>query len=404
MDTGIEQKPRGQVLILVALSLLVLFAFVALGVDVGQAYRERRSMQNAADAGALAGAYELCFGDGVTQADREADAITEATDYATTRNGADGAEVMVNAPLTVTVVASKTVSTFFAGLIGFDKIDVDADATAACGKAQAAGLVWPIGFDMTSFPDEQDCGRKVVLWEDGNSDCCSYNCRDYYEYVKQGNQYIFRGKLDVTTENDPGCNNDPPDPMLSGNYYEPQYTTLQGRLWLDISAGLLNFDDPCHHGGCNADELKSRIRGYNNQGETCISWMTSPVCVPGKEGLVNVAWATAGEQEDTIVLIPLYNPYYSEGGPEPCTITTGDPGDSCSSDRYQIEDFGCVRILGSFYFQDWSLSNRKRVIIGEIPCEANGQSHNECGRLLSYTSGEEPKPGDPKAVNLIPTD
>ena len=40
----------------------VLIGFLALAVDMGNAYVERRRMQNAADAAALAGAREMCLG------------------------------------------------------------------------------------------------------------------------------------------------------------------------------------------------------------------------------------------------------------------------------------------------------------------------------------------------------
>ena len=52
----------GQTLIYVAISMIVLLGFVALAVDVGYLYAERRHMQNAADAGALEAARALCFG------------------------------------------------------------------------------------------------------------------------------------------------------------------------------------------------------------------------------------------------------------------------------------------------------------------------------------------------------
>jgi Flp pilus assembly protein TadG len=56
------QKSRsesGQILILLAVGFVVLMAFVALALDGGAIYFDRRSAQNAADAAALAGAYQL---------------------------------------------------------------------------------------------------------------------------------------------------------------------------------------------------------------------------------------------------------------------------------------------------------------------------------------------------------
>ncbi len=47
---------RGQVLMLVALMLVVLVGFAALGIDVAYMYSVRHELQRCADSGALAGA------------------------------------------------------------------------------------------------------------------------------------------------------------------------------------------------------------------------------------------------------------------------------------------------------------------------------------------------------------
>lgn len=52
-------RERGQALILAALGMAVFLAFVAMAIDVGIAYQERRNLQNAADSAALAGAKVL---------------------------------------------------------------------------------------------------------------------------------------------------------------------------------------------------------------------------------------------------------------------------------------------------------------------------------------------------------
>ncbi len=52
-------RKRGQSLVIIALSATALFGIIALGLDAGRLYFERRDVQNAADAAALAGAQEL---------------------------------------------------------------------------------------------------------------------------------------------------------------------------------------------------------------------------------------------------------------------------------------------------------------------------------------------------------
>jgi Flp pilus assembly protein TadG len=55
----LRRKKRAQSLVIVALSATALFGIIALGLDAGRLYFQRRDVQNAADAGALAGAQEL---------------------------------------------------------------------------------------------------------------------------------------------------------------------------------------------------------------------------------------------------------------------------------------------------------------------------------------------------------
>lgn len=73
-------KSRGQALIYVTICLLTLISFVALATDTGMLWVNRRALQNAADAAALAGAWELMEPDG------PALARAVACDYALNKN------------------------------------------------------------------------------------------------------------------------------------------------------------------------------------------------------------------------------------------------------------------------------------------------------------------------------
>src|SRR5919109_1722713 len=59
MIINLRRGKRAQSLVIVALSATALFGVIALGLDAGRLYFQRRDVQNAADAGALAGAQEL---------------------------------------------------------------------------------------------------------------------------------------------------------------------------------------------------------------------------------------------------------------------------------------------------------------------------------------------------------
>jgi len=72
---------RGQFLILFVLALAVLLGFVALTIDVGLAFQERRNAQNGADAAALAGAEDLRDGKGAAAAAATARSYLAAHGY-----------------------------------------------------------------------------------------------------------------------------------------------------------------------------------------------------------------------------------------------------------------------------------------------------------------------------------
>jgi Flp pilus assembly protein TadG len=85
-------KPeKGQAIVVMAFALVGLLAFMALAVDVGFLRYEKRLLQTAADAAAIAGAAELSYGD-VTSAAKADSAANGFT------NGSSGVTVTVNNP------------------------------------------------------------------------------------------------------------------------------------------------------------------------------------------------------------------------------------------------------------------------------------------------------------------
>jgi hypothetical protein len=67
-----RRQSKGQVLVVFALAIISLLAFAGLAFDIGRFYSERRFLQNAADAGALAAATALIRGESTTDAEAEA--------------------------------------------------------------------------------------------------------------------------------------------------------------------------------------------------------------------------------------------------------------------------------------------------------------------------------------------
>jgi Flp pilus assembly protein TadG len=166
------RKENGQALVIVAIALVVLMAFVALAVDVGQWYQQRRQMQNAADAGALAGAKVLCMqGLGATTAARNA-AVTYAQS-----NGAQTAPVTVpyqqgscaSQTNCVSVTAQTTANNLFARAAQvITPTSISADAIAACGAPNTGCGLWPVAITIHDWNDAKalGCGASITLWSD----------------------------------------------------------------------------------------------------------------------------------------------------------------------------------------------------------------------------------------------
>jgi hypothetical protein len=124
MNLNPRQHEKGQTLIIFAVVMVVLVALTALVIDGGFAYTKRREAQNAADAGALAGANALCAGN-------DDQAIPQALDYAINRNGATDATADLGTK-SITVTTTIPQATFLAGIFGSDEVTTHATASAGC--------------------------------------------------------------------------------------------------------------------------------------------------------------------------------------------------------------------------------------------------------------------------------
>jgi hypothetical protein len=171
MNEKDHEKQRGQSIILVAVALVALVIFVALAVDLSDAYYHRRTAQNAADSAALAGGGELA-----RQINRDARndrrIQTEMNDFAERNdipdtNGIPGDPVNANVegyyldrdrnrirPVGEGVVPDDvwgieaityiTSPTYFAGIMGVNGLRLNADARVFFGAACGVGCVVPI--------------------------------------------------------------------------------------------------------------------------------------------------------------------------------------------------------------------------------------------------------------------
>lgn len=95
MQMRIRRDESGQMLIVAALSLLVLFGFLALSCDIGLLFRAKRNLQIAADAAATAGALDYYYNGSISSAQS---AALEAASANGVINGQGGVVVTIDSP------------------------------------------------------------------------------------------------------------------------------------------------------------------------------------------------------------------------------------------------------------------------------------------------------------------
>ena len=149
----------GQTLVIVAVLLLGLVAITALVIDGGNIYLQRRRMQNAADAGALAGVRALALDQGYSAA------YAAATDYCSQRNGADRCAVSVSG-VSFIVRACEDAQMTFARVLNLDQVEVCAQAAARFGPVSRAWGAAPIAMREFDF----DFVTTYSMWDDAKDE------------------------------------------------------------------------------------------------------------------------------------------------------------------------------------------------------------------------------------------
>lgn len=250
-----RQHQRGAVAIMLGLSLLVLFGFMALVFDLGRTYVVRTELQNAADAAALAGAKDLNQRlDGITKAIATAKAIGLQNNTKFSFNGNAGIVItdsmisvgscpddepkcdwtQANLVLTEEKAVDKIflkvnipsggLTTFFAGIFGTQstrtyglavagKYLIEITPLAMCAlmndKASEFGYERGVSYKLL---DTNPIGSGTPYWIDAvatSSDECSGNTNDSLPYVCAG-KLTFTPKLGQPVYTNTGIS----DPLL----------------------------------------------------------------------------------------------------------------------------------------------------------------------------------------------
>ena len=128
-----ERNPKGQVLVLIAVMMVVLLGIVALAVDFGRAYGVRAKLNAAVDVAAISAGKVVSQGSGAVS--------TQATNVfnanypsgllgATVTDPVTNAQQNADGSWTITVSATASLPTGFAGVLGWRNIPVNASATS----------------------------------------------------------------------------------------------------------------------------------------------------------------------------------------------------------------------------------------------------------------------------------
>jgi len=285
---GVWAREDGQTLVYVTLALIAVLAVVALAIDVGFAYSTRRHMQNAADAGALAGAQALCRGEG-------ADGARAAARRYAIANNAQTADVtveQVGRGGSVSVVARGTIDTYLAGVVNVQQMNVAADAQAACGPVRTGRAC---GIAPFAFPYQQ--------WQNVKGIC---------------------GREFLVIDSDKVCGQDVVCDLNNGD-----------RGWLDLP----QVDLSLYSTSCVQSCGQATVRCYlQNDYPAPIAL---PACIRAQPGVAASTFRAAGDVPGRIMRVPLYD--RGCGWP-------GDPAVSGScggANAYHLVDFGCIEIVES---------------------------------------------------------
>jgi hypothetical protein len=123
---GKEQK--GAVLVTSALTLLIVFGFAALSVDVGAMFTARNQMQGAIDAAALSGATGLTISQ--SEAQNRAVIVAAANDILNNPVNLSPTNITFPNPMQLSIQLTQPVNLYFANVFGISSINVSASATA----------------------------------------------------------------------------------------------------------------------------------------------------------------------------------------------------------------------------------------------------------------------------------
>lgn len=317
-----ENNPRehGQNLVIFAVLMVVFIALAALVIDGGFSLLKRREAQNAADAGALAGAEVLCKGG------TEADAQVQALDYAGRNGASDPIPVISFGTDGITVTTTMPHQTFLAGIMGSEVVSPTASASAGCFVPCNMQGVLPVAWFCQPPPNENgnDCGITYPpLTGDPQRWVIMDSIKSIDDICQDPDTHLPEDGIDCDTDDDgvnelaggvcqdpvtklpaEGLDCDLNDDLVNDVFAGGDDQTGGNRAWLDLNGSGSDS-------GNGSNELRNWVlNGYAGELEDH-TW------IAGQSGVANDVFQAADEILGTIVMLPVYDQFPCSGLPEP---------------------------------------------------------------------------------------
>jgi len=317
---------KAQVLPVLVIALIVMIMVSALIIDGGSIMLNRRTAQAAADAGAIAGARELCYSTG-------ANPQTVANSYAMI-NGAATASIQINNGL-VSVNTTVVNDSFFAKIFNENSLIGGAEAEAGCFSPEGNYLLpvaWscrPTLIEEGPFDPGLDCKMMALDWSElikplveGTTSPIQIPGNDgYYEIENKGNSksivnvstrkpprqlYIIMDKIAVGEET--YCKE---DLEVTDPGYDAALTCdLDGDGKNDVEAGGNRGWLDLNNGGGGAVDLRTWIIDGLDFPISPHTWRS------GQTGTVtNVYEAIKDYRVGEVVLLPVFNAICNDSDP-----------------------------------------------------------------------------------------
>jgi len=215
---------KGAVVIIIAVGLVALMLAVAMTIDVGSLFEERRLLQTVADSAALAGAQEL--------PENPDEAIQKAIDYANNNYGenVDSIDVEISSTLatndTITVTGlNPDAPLYFARVTGEDSTPVGASAKAIIASPEVVSNIVPWGIPLEELNYDEESVLKYGSGPDGNSHSGNFQALGIDK--PGGNEY--RENIEEGAETDLKCRTyDASGNMVPGDMVDTQTGNLVG--------------------------------------------------------------------------------------------------------------------------------------------------------------------------------